>query len=89
MTDSARRTARTAFATVLGIAAALPLLVQTAGLPSALPGLGTLLTVAAAITRLMALPVVNSWLPGWLQMTAPKAALPGPRDADPSSRGGL
>jgi hypothetical protein len=76
MSDSARRTVRTVVAVVLALAAGLPLLVRTAGLPETLPGLGTVLGVAAAITRLMALPQVNSWLPAWLQMAPPKAPLP-------------
>ncbi|MBV6697424.1 hypothetical protein KV557_09840 [Kitasatospora aureofaciens] len=75
MSDAARRTVRTVFALVLGIAAGLPLLVQTAGLPSTLPGLGTVLAVAGAITRAMALPVVDGWLPSWLRMAPPKAPL--------------
>ncbi|MFB8241985.1 hypothetical protein ACFC58_36170 [Kitasatospora purpeofusca] len=76
MKDSTRRTIRTAFALVLALAAGLPLLVETAGLPSTLPGLGTVLTVAAAVTRVMALPMVDAWLPSWLRKTSPKAALP-------------
>ncbi|MFE4397216.1 MULTISPECIES: hypothetical protein [Streptomycetaceae] len=67
MTDSARRTTRTVVALVLGIAAGLPLLVQTADIPSTLPGLGTILAVAGAVTRVMALPMVDSWLPAWLR----------------------
>ncbi|MEV8324498.1 hypothetical protein [Kitasatospora sp. NPDC056731] len=76
MSDSARRTARTVFSVTLALAAGLPLLVRTAGLPETLPGLGAVLAVAAAITRVMALPQVNAWLPSWLQMTSPKAPLP-------------
>ena len=69
MKDSTRRTTRTVFAGVVGAAAAMPLLVHTAGIPDTLPGVGTLLTVSAAVTRLLALPVVNSWLPSWLRKT--------------------
>jgi hypothetical protein len=76
MSDSARRTARTVFAVVLALAAGLPLLVRTAGLPDTLPGLGTVLAVAAAITRLMALPGVDAWLPSWLKMAPPQAPAP-------------
>ncbi|MFD8318588.1 hypothetical protein [Kitasatospora purpeofusca] len=76
MQDSTRRTIRTVFALVLALAAGLPLLVETAGLPSTLPGLGTVLTVAAAVTRVMALPMVDAWLPSWLRKVPPKAALP-------------
>jgi hypothetical protein len=76
MSDSARRTARTVFAVVLALAAGLPLLVRTAGLPDTLPGLGTVLAVAAAITRLMALPGVDAWLPSWLKMAPLQAPTP-------------
>lgn len=76
MKDSTRRTLRTAFALVLALAAGLPLLVETAGLPSTLPGVGTILTVAAAVTRVMALPMVDAWLPSWLRKTPPKVPLP-------------
>ncbi|MGA5819740.1 hypothetical protein ACPC54_18005 [Kitasatospora sp. NPDC094028] len=78
MSDSTRRMIRTVVALVLGIAAGLPLLVQTAGVPSALPGLGTVLAVAASVTRVMALPAVNGRLFSWLQMAPPKASLPDP-----------
>lgn len=87
MTDAFRRTVRTVLQVALGLAAGAPLLVSTAGLPAALPGLGTVLAVAAAVTRLMALPLVNRWLPTWVQATYPvttvapaplTAVLPGP-----------
>ncbi|WBP89547.1 hypothetical protein [Kitasatospora cathayae] len=78
MSDSARRTARTVLAVVLALAAGLPLLVRTAGLPDTLPGLGTVLAVAAAITRVMALPQVDTWMPGWLRMSPPQLPLPDP-----------
>jgi hypothetical protein len=76
MSDSARRTARTILAVVLALTAGLPLLVRTAGLPDTLPGLGTVLAVAATITRVMALPAVDAWLPSWLRMTPPQASTP-------------
>ncbi|WP_230210270.1 hypothetical protein [Streptomyces kaniharaensis] len=75
MSDSARRTIRTVVAVALALLAGLPLLVRTAALPDTLPGLGTVLAVAAAITRAMALPQVNGRLPDWLQMTPTKAPL--------------
>lgn len=78
MSDSARRTIRTILAVVLALAAGLPLLVHTAGLPDTLPGLGTILAVAAAITRVMALPQVNAWMPSWLRMAPPTLTLPDP-----------
>ncbi|SOB83127.1 hypothetical protein [Streptomyces sp. 1331.2] len=67
MTDATRRTIRTGLQTLLGLLAALPLLVDTAGIPHALPGVAVALTVAGAITRLMALPVVERLLPAWLR----------------------
>ncbi|MGW2371647.1 hypothetical protein [Kitasatospora sp. NPDC001683] len=76
MSDSARRTARTVLAVVPALAAGLPLLVRTAGLPDTLPGLGTVLAVAAAITRVLALPQVDAWLPSWLKMAPAPAAGP-------------
>ncbi|MFJ8474188.1 hypothetical protein [Kitasatospora sp. NPDC094011] len=83
MSDSARRTARTALAVVLALATGLPLLVHTAGLPETLPGLGTVLAAAAAFTRIMALPQVNAWLPSWLKMAPPKLPLPDPAPVAP------
>jgi hypothetical protein len=71
MSDASRRTVRTVVQLLLGLAAGLPLLVHTAGLPDTLPGLGTVLAVAAAVTRLMALPAVDALLPGWLRATVP------------------
>jgi hypothetical protein len=83
MTEGRRRTIRTALAFTISAAASAPLLVHTAGLPDTLPGLSTGLAVCASVTRLMALPVVNGWLPGWLKMTPAKAELP---PFDPASR---
>lgn len=71
MTDAARRTARTVLQVIVGLAAGLPMLVHTAGIPDTLPGLGTALAVAAAVTRLMALPVVERWMPAWLRTPPP------------------
>ncbi|WP_405018182.1 hypothetical protein OHV05_15450 [Kitasatospora sp. NBC_00070] len=71
MTDTTRRTVRTALQTVLGLLAALPLLVSTAGIPDTLPGVALALTVATAVTRVMALPVVEALLPAWLRTPAP------------------
>lgn len=86
MNDAQRRLARTAFQTTIGLAAGLPLLVHTAGLPDTLPGLGTTLVVAAAVTRVMALPQVERHIPGWLQAAPAKAALP-PITAGPAATG--
>ncbi|MER6360108.1 hypothetical protein [Kitasatospora sp. NPDC001527] len=71
MTDATRRTIRTGLQALLGLLAALPLLVSTAGIPETLPGIAVALTVAGAVTRVMALPVVEQLLPAWLR-TPPK-----------------
>ncbi|AUG78105.1 hypothetical protein CFP65_3305 [Kitasatospora sp. MMS16-BH015] len=76
MTDSTRRTLRTAVQTLLGLLTALPLLVSTAGLPATLPGLGVALAVATAVTRVMALPVVENLLPTWLRTPTAAPAAP-------------
>lgn len=60
-------------ATVPGVLAAMPLLVHTAGIPDTLPGVSVVLGVSAAVTRLLALPVVDSWLPAWLRKQGPDA----------------
>lgn len=73
MGDGARRTVRTVLQLVLGLLAGLPLLVHTAGLPGTLPGLGVVLGIAAGVTRVMALPVVDQLLPAWLRAASPVA----------------
>lgn len=67
MTDATRRTIRTVVQTVLALAAGLPLIVNAAGIPEGAAGVGVALAVAGAITRVMALPVVDNLLPGWLR----------------------
>ncbi|MEU2393963.1 hypothetical protein [Streptomyces sp. NPDC007369] len=67
MTDAQRRTARTIVQTVLALAAGLPLIIDAAGIPQTAAGVGIALAVAGAITRVMALPVVDSLLPAWLR----------------------
>lgn len=84
MSDASRRTARTAAQITVGAAAGLPLLVHTAGIPETLPGLGIILAVAAGFTRLMALPLVESWLPEWLRAAPARAALPSLTPLDPT-----
>jgi hypothetical protein len=70
MTDSTRRTVRTVFQTVVSVAAGMPLLLDAAGLSDTLPGVGVVLAVSAAVTRLMALPLVDSLLPSFLKKDA-------------------
>jgi ABC-type phosphate transport system permease subunit len=67
MSDGARRTVRTVFQNVLGLAAAMPLIVDAARLSDAVPGVAVALTVSGVVTRVMALPVVDALLPGWLR----------------------
>lgn len=67
MTDLTKRTLRTTLQTALGLVAALPLLVHASGVPESAPGVGVGLAVAAAVTRLMAIPGVQRLLPGWLR----------------------
>jgi hypothetical protein len=70
MTNATRRTIRTLVQTLLGFAAGLPLIINAAGVPQTATGVGLALAVARGITRVMALPVVESLLPAWLR-TAP------------------
>lgn len=72
MKDSTKRTIRTVVQTIIAIAAGLPLIVDAAGIPEAAPGIAIALGVAAAVTRVMALPVVNQLLPGWLALEDPR-----------------
>lgn len=67
MQDSTRRTLRTTVQTVLALAAALPGLVTASGALETLPWLGGAVVVAAAVTRFMAAPALQPWLPAWLR----------------------
>lgn len=58
-----RATARTVFAGIVAFAALLPFIVEASGLePEVYPWLGGILAVAAAVTRIMALPQVEAFL---------------------------
>lgn len=72
MTDQRRRTVRTVVQTLVGLAAALPILLPTLGVPETVAGYGVVLAVAAGITRAMASPTAQRFLPAWLR-TAPDA----------------
>ncbi|MFH9870384.1 hypothetical protein ACH4NT_30460 [Streptomyces lydicus] len=72
MTDASRRTLRTIVQTVLALAAGLPLIIDAAGVPQTAAGVGLALAVAGGVTRVMALPVIENLLPGWLR-SAPSA----------------
>ncbi|WP_455712484.1 hypothetical protein [Streptomyces goshikiensis] len=54
------------FQTLLGLAAGLPLIVDASGIPQSAAGVAVALAVAGAVTRVMALPVVQRLLPRWL-----------------------
>ncbi|MGW0822505.1 hypothetical protein [Streptomyces sp. NPDC002845] len=69
MSDTNRRTVRTVVQTLLGLAAALPLIVEAAGIPRTFAGVGVTLAVAAGLTRVMALDAVQKLLPRWLRTT--------------------
>lgn len=75
MSDAARRTIRTIVQTVLGLAAALPLIIDTAEIPRTAAGVGVALAVAAGATRVMNLDQVQKLLPSWL-----RSAIPEPED---------
>ncbi|GAA0423928.1 hypothetical protein [Streptomyces luteireticuli] len=76
MTDATRRTVRTLVQTTVAIAALLPVLVDAAGLPTALPWVAGSLAVAAGLTRLMAVPGLQALLPAWLRTHSPDDRLP-------------
>ncbi|GAB2762185.1 hypothetical protein [Nocardioides pakistanensis] len=58
-----RATVRTAFQFLLAAAVLLPFIVEASGLdPQVYPWLGGILAVAAAVTRIMALPQVEAFL---------------------------
>lgn len=71
MSDAARRTVRTIVQTLLGLAAAFPLIISAAGIPRTAIGVGTALAVAAGATRVMQLEQVQRFMPRWLRSTIP------------------
>jgi hypothetical protein len=66
-----RATVRTVFAFLVGLAAAWALIIQAAGLGPGIPWVATSLTVAAGITRVMALPAVDDLIRRFLPWLAP------------------
>jgi hypothetical protein len=93
MTDATRRTLRSIVQFVLGLAAATPLIIDTAGIPRTAAGVGIALAVAAGITRVMSLDAVQDLLPNWLRITppaveVPPVPLPTPQE-EPSDGGSL
>lgn len=70
MSIATKHTIRTGLQFLVGLAAALPLLVHASGIPATAPGVGLGLAVAATVTRIMAIPGVQQLLPGWLRTDA-------------------
>ncbi|QDY78496.1 hypothetical protein [Streptomyces qinzhouensis] len=66
MSEAARRTARTVLQSAVGIAVALPAIVDASGLPATLPWVAGALAVSGALARIMALESVQRLLPAWL-----------------------
>lgn len=66
-----RATIRTAFAFLVGLAAAWALIIQAAGIDPGIESAATSLTVAAGITRVMALPAVDDLIRRFLPFLAP------------------
>lgn len=67
-----RTVARTIVQALIGLAAAWALIVEAAGIDSAIPWVALSLTITAGITRVMALPAVNDWLARFVPWLAPE-----------------
>lgn len=65
--ESTKRTARTVLQTTVGVAVALPGIVDASGVPASLPWVAGALAVAGGLARGMALPTVQMLLPSWLR----------------------
>ena len=65
-----RATVRTIFAAVVGLAAMAPLLVDASGLDETAPAVAGVLAVTGAITRIMAIPQVETFLRTFLPFLA-------------------
>ncbi|WP_405562073.1 hypothetical protein [Streptomyces sp. NBC_01180] len=85
MTQTTIRALRTVVQTAVGIAIALPALVNSGTLPRSLPWVGAALTVAGLLSRMMAVPSVQSLLPAWLT-TCDSVPVPGARDTGAPDR---
>lgn len=64
-----RATIRTGFAAAVALASLLPYVVAQADIGTA-PGVTQVLVIAAAVTRVMALPGVNEWLQDFFPLLA-------------------
>lgn len=65
-----RRTARTIFAWVTGIAPMIPLIVDAGNFSEATPGLAGALAISSAVTRILALPQVETFLRSYVPWLA-------------------
>ncbi len=65
-----RAVVRTIVQLLIGLAAAMPLIVSSSGLPETAAGVGAALAISATITRLMAHPVVNALIATYLPFLA-------------------
>ncbi|MBG0830498.1 hypothetical protein HS041_22310 [Planomonospora sp. ID67723] len=67
MNDATKRSIRTILQSAVGLAVALPFIVEAAGISEALPAVAGALAVAGGFARVMALDVVQRLLPSWLR----------------------
>lgn len=67
MSEENKRAIRTVLQTAVGIAVALPAIVDAAGVPESLPWVAGALAVAGGFARVMALDAVQRLLPKWLR----------------------
>lgn len=75
MTDATRRAIRTTVQTAITLAALLPAIVETSGIPATLPWAAGALALAASVTRIMAIPGVQALMPHWLRTAHPDGSL--------------
>jgi hypothetical protein len=71
--EETKRTLRTVLQTALGLAVALPFIVQASGVPESLPWVAGALAMAGGFARVMALPSVQGLLPEWLRTDGGRA----------------
>ncbi|EFL01092.1 MULTISPECIES: hypothetical protein [Streptomyces] len=67
MTPTTTRALRTVVQTAVGLLLALPALVDSGSLLRSLPWVGGALAVSGVLARIMAVPAVQTVLPGWLR----------------------
>lgn len=84
MSASVKRTIRTIVQTGIAMAAGLPLIIQASGADARAGGVVLALAVSGAVTRIMALPVVEQMLTmvGLGFVTAPEAPAPPASNSD-------